>query len=76
MTIAETSLERINDRSYLPTKAEFNTVDLDFYEYIKDADAFNYNNAGDVLWEWQKLIYDPTTGVMKPKKRVSRQIFS
>lgn len=74
MTIAETSLERINDRSYLPTKAEFNTVDLDFYEYIKDADAFNYNNAGDVLWEWQKLIYDPTTGVMKPKKSITANI--
>jgi len=74
MTVEATSLERLNDRSYLPTKAEFNSVEVDFYEYIKDINAFTKNNAGDILWEWQKLIYDPTTGVMRPKRQISANV--
>lgn len=73
MTIGETEIHRINDRAYLPTKAEFQTVDISFYEYITDVNL-NKKNAGDTLWEWQKLVYNPTTGVMRPKSQITANV--
>lgn len=71
MTISETEIHRINDRSYLPTKAEFQTIEIGFYEYIQDSGAATNPSAGNVLWNWQKEVYDPTTGVMNSKKSIS-----
>lgn len=71
MTISETEIHRINDRSYLPTKAEFQSIEIGFYEYIKDDAAATNPSAGSVLWQWQKKVYDPTTGVMNSKKDIS-----
>jgi hypothetical protein len=71
MTIAETDIHRINDRAYLPTKAEFQTIEIGFYEFIQDDEASSENSAGEVLWSWQKEIYNPATGQMKPKKTIS-----
>ena len=73
MTIGETEIHRINDRAYLPTKAEFGTVDISFYEYITDGNM-QEKGAGDTLWEWQKLVYDPTTGVMRPKSQITANV--
>ncbi len=73
MTIGETEIHRINDRAYLPTKAEFGTVDISFYEYITD-ENMKEKGAGDTLWEWQKLVYDPTTGVMRPKSQITSNV--
>lgn len=73
MTIGETEIHRINDRAYLPTKAEFGTVDISFYEYIT-SENMKEKGAGDTLWEWQKLVYDPTTGVMRPKSQITANV--
>lgn len=73
MTIGETEIHRINDRAYLPTKAEFGTVDISFYEYITGLNM-KEKGAGDTLWEWQKLVYDPTTGVMRPKSQITSNV--
>lgn len=79
LTITEKELHRFNDRVYVPGKGEFGTVDLEFYEYLKVVNESvdnkeNIDSAGQVLWNWQKKVYDPSTGVAGYKKDISDNV--
>lgn len=73
LTVNEQELHRFNDRVYTPGKGEFQTVEFEFYEYIK-MDTENKGSAGSILWDWLKRVYDPSTGVSGTKKEISNNV--
>lgn len=76
LTIEEQELHRFNDRVYIPSKGAFNTVDIGFYEYIKTTNSIpgDGKNAGDILWDWQKKVYNPSTGVSGYKQDITSNL--
>lgn len=72
LTISQQELHRFNDRVYVPGKGEFNEIDFEFYEYISTPKGSNSKaSAGNLLWDWQKKVYDPATGISGYKQDIT-----
>lgn len=72
LTVESKELHRFNDRVYFPGKGSFNDVSISFYEYINNSDkSSNNKSAGDILWDWSKKVYNPSTGTAGYKRDLS-----
>jgi len=57
-------IHRKNERYYLAGKAEYGTIDISFYDYVKAT-----HDPGRMMYEWLKAIYDPGTADMGYKSQ-------
>lgn len=63
-----TEMHRLNEKFKSAGKPSFNDLSMSFYDFIsKDgtiAPSSGENQAGRILYNWSKAIYDPNTGEM------------
>ena len=68
ITYGVTEMHRLNEKFKIAGKPSWNELSMSFYDYIsKDgsiAPDANDDQAGRILYNWSKAIYDPTTGEM------------
>ena len=78
ITTSENVIDRINDKIYTPGKSEYGTINMSFYEYIRDAGQENAGNnqqsAGAILYAWQQNIHNVKSGVQGAKKAIAKNV--
>ena len=54
-----------NEKYNFAGKPQWNTINCDFYDFIRNgADGQQELSAGDILYNWSCMIYNPLTGQM------------
>jgi hypothetical protein len=66
MTFAPVQKNRLNEAFWVAGKPVWNEIGCTFYDYIDGV-----NSAGQILYNWSQLIYNPITGQMFFKKQYS-----
>lgn len=65
ITYADTIINRMNERYKFAGNPEWNTINCTFYDFIRNSDASgSESSAGDILYNWSCMIYNPLTGQM------------
>ena len=80
LTTTDNVIDRLNDKVYTPGKSEYNSINLSFYEYIKDSvsngggSGNDDNSAGAILYKWQQSVHNVKSGVQGAKKNISKNV--
>lgn len=59
---------------YTPGKSSYDTINASFYEFIKNDVAGSLPSAGQLLYDWQQKVHDPSTGKQGTKKNISSNL--
>lgn len=65
ITYADTTIQRMNETYKFAGNPTWNDINCVFYDFIRNAgNAGGENSAGDILYDWSCMIYNPLTGQM------------
>lgn len=65
ITYGELTVKRMNETYNFAGNVQWNTISCQFYDFIRNgADGQNELSAGDILYNWSCMIYNPLTGQM------------
>ena len=65
ITFADTITNRMNEQFKFAGNPTWNDIQCTFYDFIRNAsDSQNELSAGDILYNWSCMIYNPLTGQM------------
>ena len=81
LTTDENEHHRINDIVYTPGKSKWDSISLEFYEFMKSAGTDNESkgsggnlSAGEILKSWQTDVHDPITGRNGSKAAIAKDL--
>lgn len=61
----DVNINRMNETYKFAGTPSWNDIDCKFYDFIRnDSDSKNESSAGDILYNWACMIYNPLTGQM------------
>jgi hypothetical protein len=63
ITYADTVINRMNEQFKFAGNPSWNDIQCSFYDFIRKSDA-KEDSAGDILYNWSCMIYNPLTGQM------------
>jgi len=64
VTLADTVINRMNEQYKFAGNPTWNDIQCVFYDFIRKEDASGELSAGDILYNWFCMIYNPLTGQM------------
>jgi len=65
VTYGDLNVDRMNEQYKFAGKPQWNTINCTFYDFIRNgADGQQELSAGDILYNWSCMIYNPLTGQM------------
>ena len=65
ITYADTVINRMNEQYKFAGNPTWNDISCTFYDFIRNtSDSKNESSAGDILYDWSCMIYNPLTGQM------------
>lgn len=63
ITYADTIINRMNEQYKFAGNPTWNDIQCTFYDFIRKSSESEYS-AGDILYNWSCMIYNPLTGQM------------
>ena len=63
ITYAETKIQRMNETYQFAGNPTWTEINCTFYDFIRKSDSQELS-AGDILYNWSCMIYNPLTGQM------------
>ena len=63
ITYQDTVIDRMNEQFKFAGKPQWTDINCTFYDFIRKSDT-NELSAGDILYNWGCMIYNPLTGQM------------
>jgi hypothetical protein len=63
-TAADMPIDRMNEQYKFAGKISWNDISCTFYDFIRNSSSNSENSAGDILYDWFCMIYNPLTGQM------------
>ena len=64
ITFADTVINRMNEQYKFAGNPTWNDITCTFYDFIRNSNVGNDLSAGDILYNWASMIYNPLTGQM------------
>ena len=64
LQFADTIIDRMNEQYKFAGKPTWGDINCVFYDFIRNKNSDNELSAGDILFNWQSMIYNPITGQM------------
>ena len=63
VTFADTTIDRMNEQFKFAGKVSWNDINCTFYDFIRNSSSGELS-AGDILYNWFNMMYNPLTGQM------------
>lgn len=63
LTFGDTTVNRMNEQYKFAGKPTWNDINCTFYDFIRNSSS-NELGAGDILYNWASMVYNPLTGQM------------
>jgi hypothetical protein len=64
LTFADVTTGRLNEQFKYAGNPTWNNITCSFYDFIRNSNDTSELSAGDILYNWSTMIYNPFTGQM------------